>query len=275
MTIIYRSFDQASLDTAYNNQAAVEGFASLVADWRHRSALIARNSDAQLDLAYGSKPRQLVDYYPQPAGAPLLVFIHGGYWQGGEKRSVGFLAEGPLSRGFAVVMVEYTVAPDGRLSEMVSEIRSSLAWLRHQAAELGFDATRIFLAGHSAGAQLLCNVLDEKGVIAGVAISGLYDLEPIRLSYLNKKLALVPDDVEQYSPIHNLPLADVPLVVSVGANELPELVRQSHDFADLSKAIYLPLSGHNHFTILDELAKPDGSLCRLLDELCNKAKARV
>jgi arylformamidase len=159
------------------------------------------------------------------------------------------------------------VAPEGRLSGMVQEIKSSLAWLRHSAGDLEFDLKRLVLAGHSAGAQLLCNVLHEPGVIGGIAISGLYDLEPIRLSYLNEKLSLTPADVEQFSPIKHLPQPDTPLVVSVGANELPELVRQSREFAAAAGASFLALEGHDHFSILDELAAVGGSLCTLLDSL--------
>jgi arylformamidase len=266
MSAVYRGMDQAELDCAYNNQAVAQDFAGLVARWRAQSAATAQASHARLDMAYGSQARQRVDFFPaRRLNAPLLVFIHGGYWQGGEKRSVGFLAAGPLVRGFSVAIVEYTVAPEGRLDGMVEEVRSSIAWLRAKSNDLSFDAERIVLAGHSAGAQLLCNVLQEPGVVGGIAISGLYDLEPIRMSYLNAKLALTPADVKRFSPIRHPPPSNERLVVAVGANELPELVRQSREFADKAGVKCLSLEGHDHFSILDELASESGQLCTLLD----------
>src|SRR5690606_22904702 len=111
-------------------------------------------------------------YYPGPRNAPLLIFVHGGYWQGGSKASVGFLAEGPLSQGVSVAMLEYTVAPEGHIGSMIEEVRRALHWLHAQAGQLQFDARRIVLAGHSAGAHLMCNVLDELPILGGIAISG-------------------------------------------------------------------------------------------------------
>lgn len=267
---LYRGMNQAELDTAYNNQAAVHSFAQVVARWRERSAHVVRASGARLDIAYGNRPRQVFDYFPaKRIAAPLLVFIHGGYWQGGEKRSVGFLAEGPLTLGFAVAVIEYTVAPEGRMAGMVEEVRSSLAWLREHADELGFDSARIVLAGHSAGAQLLCNVPHD-GVIGAIAISGLFDLEPIRLSYLNAKLQLTKQDVARYSPMQHANAQRAPLCVAVGAKELPELVRQSDEFARACNVPLLPLAGHDHFSILDELASPDGALCKRLGRFAGR-----
>jgi hypothetical protein len=268
MTGIYRGMSQRALDAAYNNQAAVADFPGMVARWRDLSADAMQSARAQADLAYGSKERQRIDYFParQP-GAPLLFFIHGGYWQGGEKRSVGFLAKGPVERGFAVALVEYTVAPEGSMAGMIEEVKAALAWSRDHAAELGFDPARIVLAGHSAGAHLLCMAYGEPGVIAGIAISGLYDLEPILLSYLNAKLGLTASDVERFSPMRHLPPAGARIVVTVGANELPELVRQSAEFAADAKLRLLPVAGHDHFSILDELARRDGQLCELLEPL--------
>lgn len=265
---LYRGFTQKELDAAYNNIAAVADFPATVARWRERSAATARVLGARLDLAYGSRPRECFDYYPaKRPDAPLLLFIHGGYWQGGEKRSIGFLAEGPVARGFAVANLEYTIAPEATLAQMVDGVGRALACIRASAGELGFDANCVVLAGHSAGAHLMCaGALDTEGIVGGIAISGLYDLEPIRLSYLNAKLGLTAEDVERLSPIKHRLAASTPLTITVGARELPELVRQSYEFAEASGMNYLPLEPHDHFSILDELANEEGTLCSLLQE---------
>jgi acetyl esterase/lipase len=262
--------DRAALDAAYNNQAAVPDFAGWVRIKRALSQQLAPG--ARIDLKYGERDRNRLDFFPADrADAPLLVFVHGGYWQGGSKDSTGFVALGALAHHFAVAVIEYTIAPQGSLDQMAAEVIAALAWLRTHADELGVDPARIVLAGHSAGAQLLCLALGEPGVLGGIALSGIYDLEPIRLSYLNEALQLEAEDVLRLSPMQRGIPAGTPLMVAVGADELPELVRQSADFAALMRSRgcavqYLPLSGHDHFSVLDELADVNGHLCRHLRE---------
>ena len=114
--------------------------------------------------------------------------------------------------------------------------------------------------------------MSDPRVAGGIAISGLFDLEPIRLSYLNEKLGLDPTEAERSSPIHHLPARSGPLVVTVGLDELPELIRQSDEFAAAWQkrglpGRYLPLDGHDHFSIVDEMASPDGALIAALKQL--------
>ena len=130
----------------------------------------------------------------------------------------------------------------------------------------------MFVSGHSAGGHLTAMAMHDPRVAGGVAISGIYDLEPIRLNYLNDKLGLDPAEAERNSPIRRLPARAAPLVVTVGLGELPELIRQSETFATAWRARglvgrYLPLAGHDHFSILDELAAADGALVAALREL--------
>src|SRR5690606_11771272 len=207
-------------------------------------------------------------FYPsRGTGGPLLIFVHGGYWQGGSKESVGFLARGPLASGFSVALLDYAVAPEASLGEMVDEVCQALHWLDSQASRLKFDARRIVLAGHSAGAHLMCNLLGELPILGGVAISGIYDLEPIRHSYLNERLGLNEQDVRQFSPMLMPRPSSAPLLVAVGANELDELIRQSRDFSQAWHTPLLEVAGHEHFTILDELADQEGQLCRAVCEM--------
>jgi arylformamidase len=268
--MLYRNMDRRTLDAAYNNQAAVPAFAVTSAQRRQRGAALRHEFGARVDLAYGPEDRQKLDLFCSASPkSPLLVFVHGGYWQGGDKDGHDFIAAGALCHGFSVAVVEYTVAPHASLARMVSEVRAAIEWLRQRGDELKFDGTRLVLAGHSAGAQLICAALDMPGVIGGIAISGIFDLEPIRLCYLNDRIAMTQEDVELFSPIHHLPRTDIPLRVTVGAAELPELLRQSRTYATLAarhgaQVEYSALDGHDHFSILEELAAAQGVLCKQL-----------
>jgi acetyl esterase/lipase len=264
MTSIYRDMDQAALDAGYNNSAAVANSGELMAGYGLLSAQMRRRPGAQIGLRYGPAARNLIDYFPAAGPGPLLVFIHGGYWQMRSKEDFSFLAAGPLAQGLHVAFVGYTLAPEVTLGTIVDEVRAAIGWLHAHAGPWGADVQRIVVSGWSAGGHLTALCLDEPGVIGGLAISGIYDLEPVRLSYLNVKLQLAPDDVAPLSPA-SLPLCAKPLVLAHGGAELPELQRQSQAFfaqrngSGLPGAL-LPLAGLNHFTILEELAHPQGAL---------------
>ena len=273
MTIIYCGMDQAALDAGYNNTTAVSNSSALLHDFDQRSAALRAAHGAHLDLRYGPAPRQRIDYFAAGQPGPLLIFIHGGYWQMRAKESFSFLAAGPLAHGMHVAMVGYTLAPDASLTEIVAEVRASIAWLKNKAAEFGGDPERMIVSGWSAGGHLTALCIDEPGVIGGVAISGIYDLEPIRLSYLNEKLRLSDAELSLLSPLH-LPLSDQPLTITYGTGELPELQRQSEQFGEARRNLpgkVCPLPQHNHFTILNELAAVDGAITR---QVCAMAGMR-
>jgi acetyl esterase/lipase len=258
MAELYRGMDRAALDSAYNNGAAVRNSAEIVTEWQARSERLRARHTATLDLRYGPAERNRIDLFPA-AGAgnmsPLLVFIHGGYWQMRAKELFAFVAAGPLAHGLGVALVGYTLAPQARLDGIVSEIRAALDYLSKTHAEM-------ILSGWSAGGHLTAMALSHPAVKAGLAISGLYDLEPMRLCYVNDKLRLDAEEARRNSPLH-LPQEEKPLVIAYGQSELPELQRQSEDYGKkLKKARVLPLAGHDHFTILEELASPDGALTR-------------
>ena len=271
----YRGMDRAALDAAYNNTAAV-GIAKrdrYVAGWAARGEAVRRARDAKIDLRYGEGPRQRVDVFPcgRP-GTPTLAYIHGGYWQMNDKDPYAFVGEGLLAAGFNLALMEYTLAPAARLDQIVREIHAAVSWLIEHATEHGGDPSRVFVAGHSAGVHLTAVSMDDPRVAGGIAISGLYDLEPIRLNYLNDKLALDPAEAERNSPIHHIPSQASPLVVAVGLGELPELIRQSEDYWKAwsgrgHRGQYLGLAGHDHFSVLEELATRDGKLFLALQEL--------
>jgi acetyl esterase/lipase len=270
--MLYRGMDRAALDAAYDNGAAVGPVKRerYVADRRIRSEAFRERHRGRIDVPYGAGARQRLDVYPCGApGAPTLAFIHGGYWQSNDKEPLSYVGEALLPAGFNLVLVEYTLAPAARLDAIVAEVRTAVAWTIDHAKELGGDPARVFVAGNSAGGHLTAMAMQDPRVAGGLAISGLYDLEPIRLSYLNDKLRLDPAEAARNSPILNLPSRSAPLIVTVGLDELPELIRQSDEFAAAWQkrglpGRYVPLAGHDHFSIVEELALPDG---RLLDAL--------
>ena len=270
--MVYRGMDRAQLDAAYNNTAAVPERDAIVADWAARSARVRREIAGHLDLAYGDTPRERLDLFlAADPDAPTLAFIHGGYWQINDliKESFAFLAEALLPLGINLAAIEYTLAPMARLECIVAEVRRSVRWLAEHLAEYGADPSRLYVAGHSAGGHLTAMTMPLPEVRGGIAISGIYELEPIRLNYLNEKLALDTAAAERNSPLRHFPSAAGELVVAYGTRELPELCRQSIEYARAwteqgLPGRLLPVDGADHFTILDALARPEGVLARAL-----------
>ena len=268
---VYKGMSRTALDAAYNNSLAVANSTELMAGFDDLSAQMRRMPEARIGLRYGPEPRNLIDYFPAAKPGPIVVFIHGGYWQMRAKENFSFLAKGLLTHGLHVAMVGYTLAPDASLAQIVDEVRASIDWLAAHAAGFGGDTQRMVVSGWSAGGHLTAMCMDAPGVVGGLAVSGIYDLEPVRLSYLNDKLALTPGDVKLLSPIMQ-PLSSKPLVVAYGQSELPELQAQSQVFFAARTAAGLPgqllaLPGLNHFTILPALASPDGALALAAKQL--------
>jgi acetyl esterase/lipase len=278
--MLYRQFDRKALDAAYNNTEAV-GQArrdQYVAGWTARADAFRARNRGRLDLRYGAGARQRLDIFPcGAAGAPTVVYIHGGYWQANDKEPYAFLGEGLLPAGWNLALVEYTLAPAARLDAIVTEVRAAVAWVIEHAKEHGGDPRRVFVSGHSAGGHLTAMAMEDPRVAGGVAISGLFDLEPIRLCYLNDKLRLDPAEAARNSPLLHLPARAAPLVVTVGLGELPELIRQSADYVEAwtkrgLPGHYLPLANHEHFSILEELARPEGAILAALKELATRGR---
>ncbi|HUC18791.1 MAG TPA: alpha/beta hydrolase [Acetobacteraceae bacterium] len=260
----YRGMDREALDRAYNNVAAVPDVRDKMADFARRSAAIYESVSVKKDLPYGEGARQRIDWIPSPrAGAPTLVFIHGGYWQSLSKEQFACIAAGPLAHGYNVALIEYTLAPEARLGAIVDEIGRAIDFLAARIGEWGADPARLGLVGHSAGGHLAAWHRAHPAVSLVLGISGLYDLTPMRLSYLNDKLHLTPAEVAAYSPeAHIGPGART--LLTVGGAELPELMRQTADYASSLRARHeqveeISSPGCNHFTILDTMALPGGA----------------
>ncbi len=184
----WRAMSQQDRDLGLNNGVAVPGAIELVAGWEQRSAEMRKRFPDQLDLRYGPRERNRIDFLKAADNAPTLLFIHGGYWQTRAKEVFTVFAEGPMAHGINVALIGYTLAPDATLDEIVAEIHSGIDYLTGQLPALGAAGDGIVVSGWSAGGHLTSMALSHPKVRGGMAISGIYDLEPIRHSYLNEKL---------------------------------------------------------------------------------------
>jgi arylformamidase len=271
--IVWGGMTRPQLDAAYDNSTVVPDAAQRRDAWIARSAAMRKEKPELLDLAYGPKERNRIDVFRcGRERAPLFVFIHGGYWQRNAKEMFACMAGGPLARGCDVALIGYTLAPDATLTEIVAETHDAIRWLRREGPRRGIATGKLVVSGWSAGGHLTAMALPLEEVDAGLAISGIYDVEPCRLNYLNEKLRLSAAEAQAMSPIHHLPQRKAPLTVAFGTSELPELQRQSRDYhqARLDAGLpsrLLPLEPHNHFSIMDELTSPQGRLTGALNDL--------
>lgn len=263
---------RAERDAAYNNSAAVPGSVAL-SDARN-AASAAMRPGGVLDLPYGTGERQKWDLFPAArADAPCLVFIHGGYWQRNRREDFAALADGVRAHGWSAALPGYTLAPEATLTVIVAEMDRALDWLAAHGASHGI-AGPVVVSGWSAGGHLAALALGHARVAAGMAISGVFELGPLRDTYLNEKLALTDDEVTRLSPLRLPPVAK-PLAIAYGTAELPPLVADSRDLHALRAAAHmpgplLPVAGTNHFTILDALRDPAGVLTAQLRVLAEQ-----
>jgi arylformamidase len=271
--------ERAALDAQYNLRAAVPEHLSYFARYEAASGALRAHRRGRLDLAYGATPRQAIDLFlPETDAAPLLVFIHGGYWQSRDRKDFSFVAAPWLERGAAVALIGYDLAPAVRMDAIVDQVRAGLAWLHREAPSHGCDPSRLFVAGHSAGGHLAAMALATDwpafglpaDAIKGVcAISGVFDLEPIRLCYLNEVVGLDEAAAKRNSPI-GLPLhGRCPVVVAVGELETRAFHDQSRAYAARLEREGWPCEllvqeGVDHFGIVMSLAESDAPIVRAI-----------
>jgi arylformamidase len=262
----WADLDQVGRDACYDNTRAVADSARQVDARDEASAAYRAAHPAGLDIAYGAGARNALDLYPARDGAaPCLVFLHGGYWQRGARELFACFAEGPNAAGWSVAMVGYTLAPEASLTRIVAETGAALDWLAANGAAHGIRGPLV-LSGWSAGGLLTAMQLGHPAVAAGLAISGVYDLAPIRQTYLDAKLGLTEAEIAALSPLR-LPAIGKPLCIAYGTRELPALVHDARNLHALRAAAHapgplLPVPGAEHFSVLDALRRPDGILVR-------------
>lgn len=279
---VFGGYDRQTLDAQYDNRKRHPEHVRLHAAWAADGENVLEAFDHKLDIAYGPGAAETLDVYlpkkPQgaPAGAPVNVFLHGGYWMSRHKDDFRFVARGLVPAGAILVVVNYALVPEVDLDEQVRQCRAAVAWTYRHIADFGGDRDRVFVSGHSAGGHLTAMMLTTdwptfgKGlprtlVKGGAAISGIYDLEPIRHCYLQETLKFTADHEALNSPDRLAPATDAPLLVAVGEGETDEFRRQgdilvaawSNRLADCR--LYVA-PGLNHFTILGAFADPGSAL---------------
>jgi acetyl esterase/lipase len=265
----WRRMSREEVDRGLNNGAAVAASADIIAGWEKRSAALRRQHPQHLDIRYGPRERNRIDFLKAADKAPTLLFIHGGYWQHRAKEVFTVVSEGAMAHGINVALIGYTLAPGATLDEIVVEIQAGIDFLAGQLPALGADSGGIVVSGWSAGGHLTSKALSNANVRAGVAISGIYDLEPIRHSYLNEKLRLDEAMSRRNSPMMMSGGAAKPLSLVVGSAELPLLRKKTADFAGHRARHGLPVTyeeipGADHFTIMNEMIAPGGRITTLV-----------
>lgn len=272
---VYRNYTQEELDRQYNNRERF-GSQQYTEQNQRESARVRGIIEGDLDVAYGPTKDEVLDIFPaEGKGAPIAIFIHGGAWQRGDKGAASYPAESFVPAGVTYIATNFSLIPPSTLDEMVRQNRAALAWVSRNAEGFGGDPDRIFVLGHSSGghiaAMMACTDWQTayglpadlvKGV---VCLSGMYDLEPVWLSYRNNYLKLDAEGWRRNSPIHNIPQQAPPLIVGCGEFDADEFRRQPRAFVEAwvgngQHCEFIEHEGLNHFETAREYNNPDGAM---------------
>ncbi len=268
---LYRGMNAEELEYQYELRSKEADFDAIVARWLERSAALRDSRDVAIDLPYGSGERDRLDLFRAAAGGPLIVYIHGGYWQRGDKDMYSFVAEAFLDAGVNVAMINYTLTPACRLGDIAPQVRRCLAWLWHNAVDLGFDRERLSVMGHSAGGHLTAMMMATDWpafdpalpgdlVRAALPISGIFELEPLVHTSINAGPRMDVAEARRESPLFMEMCSNAPHLVIAGGDETPEFTRQSDSYCDRFRTEQRTMErydvpGENHFGELERLAE--------------------
>jgi len=277
----------------YRIRDFVPDFDAIADEFAERSRALSARANVRADIPYGAGTREILDIIlpERPnTGAPLHVFVHGGYWRSGEKANYRFVAEPVLAAGGVAAFIEYDLMPSRRLGVLVDQVRRSVLWLQERCREFGADPARITVSGHSAGAHL-ASFLAARGreeaqpprlpLLRGLLLlSGIYDLSEIPYSFLRDEAEMTPAEAAAWSPLtatqHPCPLrllaygAEETAPFHDHAKELHTLLRARGQTAEM-----LPVPGFNHMSVVLDLADPDGMLGRRLHDLVAASAAKT
>ena len=276
--MLYREFEtQDQLDAQYNVGERNDDSDAYADFYVEESRKARADLDVHRDVSFGPTVPERLDVFPAAeSNAPVLLFIHGGYWHSRHAEDFSFVARGPVSEGVTTVVMNYALCPAVPFSEVVRQARAALVWTHENIAAYGGDPDRLFVSGHSAGGHLTGCLLttdweDDYGKPADVvegacAISGLYDLDPFPYTWLQPKLQLTWREVRDHSPIRHIPDSAPPLVVTYGENEPAELRRQSEDFLAAWRdhgldGRSLPQPEADHYSAIEGFLDPESRLC--------------
>jgi arylformamidase len=268
--MLYKNYDQAALDRQFNNRLHTPEYANYFSRWELLSRQTEKKYLVIKGVSYGNLPLEKSDIYPSSqTQSKTLVFIHGGYWQMLDKSAFHFIADAFHSDNITTVFLNYPLAPQYTMDQMVSSCRKAIGWLYQNIDGYHGDPNQIYVAGHSAGGHLAAmlmatdwprfNAIIPANIIKGVcALSGLFNLVPIRLSYLNKVLNLEQEMAIRNSPVNLQPVNSCSILIAVGTAETNEFIDQSTELSNsweernISVKL-LKVPGKNHFSILEAM----------------------
>ena len=281
---MFLDYDQKTLDRYLNPRVPVPDYESYFERFAERSARTRATLSAQLNVQYGTSSRERLDVFTAPTNAlaPVNVFFHGGYWRGGEKERYSFIADTFVEHGAACILVEYDLTPHVTMDTIIGQCRSALSYIYRNSERWNIDANRIYVSGHSAGGQII-GMLMVAGwhqnfsvptdlIKGGCGISGIYELEPIRLSYLNSEVLLDEISVSVNSPALLRPASSAPLLAAVGDLEGPEFFRQTQSILEAwgqsTEVTTDVLVNTNHYSAVEQLGDENSLLARrILDQM--------
>ncbi|HSN19581.1 MAG TPA: alpha/beta hydrolase [Usitatibacter sp.] len=259
--------DRDFVEREYNNRGLVPEHPQYFARWERDSQYVRSTLQGHLDLAYGPHERQRLDIFPSAGGRGTLVFIHGGYWRSLDKDLFSWLAAPYVAAGIGVALPRYRLVPGVRIEDVVEDAIDAVNWLFANGARHGLSMERVVLSGWSAGAHLAAAVFaaprerlafEPARVAGGVALSGVFDFEPLRHFSFNEEFRLDPAAVARLDLAPRRPTIAAPLVVAAGAAESSEFRRQSKVLADAWRPQARPLMllpGVHHFGTVDAFAE--------------------
>ena len=267
----------------------VPDFDAQFAEYKVASDVTRRTLRHQLDVPYGPAPRQRIDLFFPPgevSGAPIHMFIHGGYWRAQVREDYAFVADGVTAAGAICAIVEYTLKPAVPMSNLVRETREALAWLAAHAGEFGGDGTKLSASGHSAGGHLVTYLASRAPherafpampVRSIIPISGIYDLRPITTSYLQPEVQLTDEEVAQWSPIEAVPSTGTHYEIVVGHDETAPFHQQAQDYAYVLERHgvsheRVTLHGEEHMSVVRKLGIVGSPMWELLRDAIERSR---
>ena len=283
MRPLYRSFvAQAEFDAQYNPSLALPDPA---APGKHFVATAERaraELPCTLNVPYGPTLEETLDIFPaEKPNAPVFVFIHGGYWRALSSKEFSGVALGLHAQGITTVVINYALCPRVTIDEIVRQTRAALAWTLRNIQHYGGDPARVAIGGHSAGGHLTAMCLQtewerdyglpQDPFVGAIAFSGLYDLEPLRYSYLQPLIQLDDGIIRRNSPAFTVRPCKTPLWITWGGAESTEFARQAEIYHQAWQAAgnqseLRAVPGANHFTVIGGFEDANSAVCRWLAE---------